>query len=309
MIPTLREEQPTWDILLVQLGTDPFTVLQQQGFFGAEQDLVATVRHWLQTHPAQDRLVLILDQFETLLLNCQVPVRERFLSQLEQTLNAKLSLSIVVVMRNDLVPVLSQYLSPSLLETWRKPENTFSLPTMLERDALNDIVREPAAAVGLAFQDGLIETIVDHAIDITPTRGERGRAAQSTVLPLLEHALHRLWQQRSEGFLTHVAYHTIRELTGEIPQLAEAAFTQLSAEEQSLARQVLMQLVQVGDASLGMSDTCQRRFITDLSPSAELHDATHKVIAKLATARLIVTTTTVLQDKVTVEIIHHALLT
>jgi cellulose biosynthesis protein BcsQ len=125
VIPTLREERPTWDVLLVQPGTDPFTVLQQQGFFGAEQDLVATVRHWLQAHPAQDRLVLILDQFETVLLNCPVPVRERFLSQLEQTRNAKLALSIVVVMRNDLVPILSQYLSPSLFETWRKPENTF----------------------------------------------------------------------------------------------------------------------------------------------------------------------------------------
>ena len=87
-------------------------------------------------------------------------------------------------------------------------------------------------------------------------------------LPLLEQALHTLWQRRTEGFLTHEAYHAIGELPGTLPQLAEAAFTQLSTEEQSLARHVLMQLVQVGDTSLGIGDTRQRRFLAELSPSA-----------------------------------------
>jgi tetratricopeptide (TPR) repeat protein len=235
-----------------------------------------------------------------------VPVRERFLTQLEQTLHARLPLSVIVVMRNDFRPILSQYLPPSLLETWWKAGNTLPLPTTLERDALNDIVREPAAAVGLAFQHGLIETIVDNAIEIAPTRGERGRVAQSTVLPLLEHALHTLWQRRTEGFLTHEAYHAIGELTGALPQLAEAAFTQLSTEEQLLARHVLMQLVQVGDTSLGISDTRQRRFLADLSPSAELRDNTHQVIEKLTTSRLVVTS--VEHNQTTVELMHGVLL-
>jgi len=234
--------------------------------------------------------VLIFDQFEAMLLNCPALVRQNFLIHLEQALNAALPLTVVVVMRNDLVPALSQYVPPPLLETWWTDDNVFSLPTAIDRENLNDIVREPAAAVGLAFQDGLIESIVDNAIESAPTTGERGRASQSTILPLLEHALDQLWQQRREGFLTHAAYHAIGELAGGLAVLAEQAFARLSAEEQSLVRHILLQLVQVGDESLGMKDTRQRRFLTDLCPSDELREATHHAVWKLANARLVVTT-------------------
>ena len=140
----------------MQPDADPFTALQIQGLVNAEQNLVAAVEQWLPTHPAQERLVLILDQFEAMLLNCSAPIRERFLTQLEQLLNAELPLSVVVVIRNDLIPSLPQDIPSSLLETWWNTDNVFSLPTVIERGNLNDIVREPAAAVGLAFQDGLV---------------------------------------------------------------------------------------------------------------------------------------------------------
>ena len=142
--------------------------------------------------------MLILDQFEVTLLDSPALVRQSFLTQLEQALNTTLPLAVIVVMRNDLLPVLPQYVPQSLLETWWTDENIFSLPTAIDRENLNDIVREPAAAVGLAFQDGLIESIVDNAIESAPTTGEPGRATQSAILPLLEHALDQLWQRRTE---------------------------------------------------------------------------------------------------------------
>ena len=41
----------------------------------------------------------------------------------------------------------------------------------------------------------------------TSSNGER--AGRSTVLPLLEFALTKLWERRREGFLTHDAYSAI----------------------------------------------------------------------------------------------------
>jgi len=79
-------------------------------------------------------------------------------------------------------------------------------------EELKVAVEKPATKVGLRFDPGLVETIVEEA----------GEAEHP--LPLLESALTQLGARREEGVLTHTAYQTVGRVAGAIGQWAEDTF-------------------------------------------------------------------------------------
>jgi hypothetical protein len=171
-----------------------------------------------------------------------------------------------------------------------------NVPLTLEPDELRAMVEEPARAVGLALEEGLAEVIVREAMEATP------QGAPGTILPLLEFALTGLWEQREEGYLTHTAYQAIGGVTGGLTQWADGVLFRLDGEQRRLARQVLTDLVHLGDERRNIPDSRQRRTLDDLCRHEGEREALHQVVRLLADARLLVT------GQETAELIHDALM-
>ncbi len=145
----------------------------------------------------------------------------------------------------------------------------------------------PAAKVGLAFEPGLVERILD---DVGEEPGN---------LPLLEFALTTLWEQRRGGYLLHEAYEAMGKVEGAIARRAEEQFTHLSPLEQQAVSRVFLELVRPG---AGCDDTRRRARLTEIGETAR------PLVQQLADARLLVTGRDTATGAETVEVAHEALI-
>lgn len=156
----------------------------------------------------------------------------------------------------------------------------------MNRQELSQAIIRPAEQLGVAFEPGLVERLLDDV------GGEPGR------LPLLEFALTSLWQQSPGGRLTHAAYQAIGQVQGALTRYAEQVYHHLSQAEQVQLPRLMARLVRFGDQA---QDT--RRPAT----RAELGQASWELAQKLVEARLLVTDYRP-DGEETVEIVHEALL-
>ena len=115
-------------------------------------------------------------------------------------------------------------------------------------------------------------------------------------LPLLSTALLDLWQRRDGRRLRHARYEQTGGVRGAVARLAEDAFEQLSPDGQTVARDVLLRLVQEGEGGV-----VERRRVA----LAELETGSGEAAAVISqlTAHRILTA-----DAETVELTHEALL-
>jgi len=307
LIPQLRQGavpgSDRWGVIVTRPADQPFHQLEAGGLAGASEDLAGAVQAWLDRHPEQARLVLVVDQFEELLVTCPEELRRAFVAQLTDLLEAALPVTVVLVMRNDFYSRLAQE-TPDLL-AWLE-RGLVNVPPTLARDELKAIVEEPARTIGLAFEAGLVEAILEDAMESAP-EGE-GRAGRSTILPLLEFALTQLWERRRDAVLTHETYGDIGGVTGGLTQWADRAFYGLEEEQQRLAQRVLTDLVHLGDESQGLPDSRRRRSLDALRRDEGEREVIHGVVQHLADARLLVTGRDLRSEQETVELIHDALL-
>lgn len=224
----------------------------------------------LKQQPGTDRLLLVVDQWEELYTNCKSDnQRNRFIKELlEATSRENSPLSVVLTVRWDFYgEILS---NRPLLD--RLQHSRLDLGPM-NRDELRSAIEGPGGKVGLTFQDGLVDHILNDAGD------------EPGSLPLLEFVLEELWKcRRGDGELAYEAYKNLGRLTGAIATRAEAVFMQLSREEQTAAESLFHRLVQAGAKT--EEDTRRRAELNSL-------DATSQQVArKLADERLLVTTRT-----------------
>ncbi len=301
LVPALRKGaipgSEGWKILVTRPGAEPFHQLAGLGLQGAEQDLVEAVKGWLRDRSTVPQLLLVLDQFEELLMDCPQEVQERFVAGLVGLLDAPLPVVVIPVLRDDFYPRFTRQADKLL--PWVDSGGLFNIPTELTEQDLSEIIRKPAESVGLQFAAGLVADIIQDVQQASPTRSGR-----SAVLPLLEFTLTQLWERRQEGMLTHENYQAIGGVAGGLAQWADHTYYALGQSERGLAQRILIDLVHLGDESRDLPDSRRRRSVVELIPSPGEEEATLKVIKGLADARLLVTGS----DGETVEIIHEALL-
>ena len=138
----------------------------------------------------------------------------------------------------------------------------------MTRSELERAITAPAEKVGLRFEPGLVERILD---DVGEEPGN---------LPLLEFVLKRLWEDRRGGQLLHEAYESMGRLEGAIATKAEEVFGGLAPAEQQAAQRVFLQLVRPGQ---GAEDTRRRARLADIGEGSQ------PVVKRLADERLLVT--------------------
>ncbi len=294
LFPALRRgEMPdseTWHVLAFRPGADPWSALSSVGLDATPGgDLQAAVRSYLERHPEVGRLVLFADQFEELFALCPERVQERFMRELLTLLESDLPITVILTLRADFYGYL---LRDAPLVEWLKMSQV-NVPPMGSEE-LKAAIEKPTEGVGLRFEPGLVEVIVEDACEV------------EHALPLLESALTQLWGQRKEGVLTHAAYQEIGQVTGAIGLWAEDTYSQLSEEQKRLARQVFTRLVHYGEEEL--TDTRQRCTLASLVARPEEREVVHRLVQKMANTRLLVTDRDPETGEETTEIIHDALL-
>ncbi len=284
LLPTLPDD---WAILKLRPGNDPFAALRVAGLDVTDLDnLASAIETVLQARAPAKRLLLFGDQFEELFALCPRSVQARFLQLLHALIESALPITVVITIRADFYGHLQNSPLGKLLE--------YAMVNVLpmEAEELRDAIEKPAQKVGLDFEAGLVETIVEDA--------------QEThyALPLLQFALAQLWERQARGVLTYDAYVASGRVAGAIGLRAADAYNGLSTEEKQLARRVFTRLVHYGESNA--ADTRQRRTLPELVTRAEEEEALHVLLQQLAGARLLVTGEA--QGAETVEIIHDALL-
>ena len=234
-------------------------------------------------------LVLIVDQFEELFTLCtDEGLRRAFIDNLLALMQAPGARhTVILTMRTDFesyvarLPTFQPYFDAALVRV-----------TPLNAAELRDAIERPAALVGLKFEAGVVDGLVQDLL------------GEPAALPLLQFTLLKLWEQRERNRITWDAYHRLGGGRLALARSADQLYEKLIPEEQLTARRILLRLVRPGE---GLEITSNRVRRAVLYQTGEARDRVDRVLARLIDADLLRLT---LGDKVEdtqVEVAHEAL--
>jgi hypothetical protein len=292
LLPRLRREPPlwgTWDVVTFLPGKYPFLNLAialeaarntEASDAARETDAAALVKSWssgdlpleLSLGRARealrvDRLLVVVDQFEELVTLTPKDDRLPFLSRLLAATEAESKITVLLTLRADYYG-LAIGLDPGLSDGIQRGLVNVSA---MRRDELRQVIEGPARRVGLEFEPGLVDRLLDDVGD------EPGN------LPLLEFALTELWEGREGRRLTKAAYEALGRVAGAIGRRAETVFAKLTKEQQAAAPRLFGRLVRVTDIDEEGRDTRQRVRLCDLD------DVSRSAVEPFVAGRLLVT--------------------
>jgi len=296
LIPALRKGalpgSESWPILLMAPGPRPLEELAARlvpllpdrrdllrtlstlmdNLAADERGLHLAVRLALSKGLAKSRLVLVVDQFEEVFtLCCNDLERRPFLDNLLYASAIAGGHTVVILtMRADFYAHCLAY--PDLAA---RLENGQVAVTPMSEEELRRAIKEPVRLVGLEFEMGLVDTILDDV------------GSEPGALPLLQHALLELWERRRGRWLTGEAYRDVGGIQGTIARRAEQVYNGFTPEEQEIVRRIMLRLTQLGE---GTEPTRRRVRTSELLPAGRERKAVESVLKALADARLVTTT-------------------
>jgi WD40 repeat protein len=255
-----------------------------------ERTLDLAVALALSGRPTAEQFVVVVDQLEEVFTLCRdEDERARFLSNLIYAATIPGGRTIVVVtLRADFYDRCAPY--PSV-------RSVLALEHMLigplGDEGLRRAIEEPAWAVGLTLEPGLVDTIMADVGDRPGT------------LPLLQHVLLQVWQRRRGRLLTLEAYVESGGVQGALAKHADAVYERLSETQRDITERVLLRLVQPGE---GTEDARRRVDVDELLTAGDDRAEVEAVMRTLADERLLTTSRDELSEARLVEITHEALL-
>jgi WD40 repeat protein len=250
-----------------------------------------------ETATANDRLLLVVDQFEELFgpdVVDRVPFQEALLR-----LARAPDCSVVLTVRADFYPDLMA--SP----LWHQIQAHRFEVLPLDEDGLREAIVRPAEDVGVFVETALVERLVADAA------GEPG------ILPLVQETMVLLWERVERRYLPLRAYEALvlpRRAYGAPPltglqvamaRRADAAVADLTAEQQAIARRIFLRLVQFGE---GRADTRRQQPAAALRSARDDPDAFEETLHHLADHRLLTLSGEVAGADRQVDIAHEALI-
>ncbi len=183
--------------------------------------------------PPSSRLLLVIDQFEEVFTRAGEREQQAFLELLTLLATADTARTqILATMRSDFFGHLSRF--PELAALF-EGDNLLIVAEMTTANLIRAI-EGPAQAVGLKYDTGLVEKILEEV------------KSQPGSLPLLQYALKELYERREGAKLTTAAYEAIGGVRQALAKHAENIYAGLSSTQQEQMRRVLLRLVEVGDS-------------------------------------------------------------
>jgi hypothetical protein len=214
--------------------------------------------------------IVVVDQFEELFTQARSEEDRRgFIALLLNAVEKEDGpVTVIVTMRSDFLGKCAYYSDLNLYVT-----DYLEQIGPMEREDLKAAVEEPARAVGLAYEEGLVERILEDA---------GGGAGE---LPLVEHALLELFENRKNGLLTAAAYTEAGGIAGALTRRAEKEFIELGDKEKEILRNMfVLRLVQPGE---GTEDTRRRAVKEELLAAGGDQEAAERILKKWTDARLL----------------------
>lgn len=242
---------------------------------GDEHGLRTALEQTLARHPGPSKLLLVVDQFETLLADA--PETASKLDTMLGVLTARRTdgsrpAQAVVVARIDFLSQIEQL--PILRAAW---EATHVVVAPMTRDQLHAALTLPLEEhAGIRYADGLVEQLL------------RDTPSGAAALPMLEYTLSQLWQRQEYGVLTAASYQELGGVEGALVNNAERTLWGWADEsEREALERIFIQLVRPAeqlDAGERGPDTLR---VADRTQFSE-HD--WSLIHRLASTRLVVVT-------------------
>ncbi|MEU8465953.1 XRE family transcriptional regulator [Streptomyces sp. NPDC029003] len=266
LLPRLRADAPTAAVGVLTPGPRPLD-RARQALDGHEE-------------PDCAERVLIVDQFEEVFTVCpDAAERAAFVSLLVAAARRPGSgCRVVLGVRADFYAHCTRH--PELVEVLREAQVVVGPMSAAE---LRRAVVEPARRAGLTVEGALQATLVAQA------HGQVG------ALPLLSHALLETWRRRRGAALTLDGFHAAGGFEGALAQSAEALHASLTTRQQTLARQLFVHLIALGE---GTEDTKRPVAREEFGQDPD----TRAVLARAAALRLLTL------DQGVVELTHEALI-
>jgi tetratricopeptide (TPR) repeat protein len=222
--------------------------------------------------PRERRFVWVLDQFEELF---SVGLDETLIEAFGQFLLALQADGIwtLACVRADALPQLKRH--PQLRRVFGADEGQYYLETM-SATALDDVINRPAAVAGLTFGRSAAGKSLDQVLR------EDAYRDRENALPLLQFALHELYQRRSGTELTFAAYDQLGGLSGSVATAAAAALQAESAELRAAVPRLFRTLIGLDEAG---RPTRRYALLSDIAADT----AQQQLLSRLVQARLCVT--------------------
>jgi WD40 repeat protein len=280
LVPLLCSETPDDERLLREGGALARAMLRE------EVPLSSVVTRILARQHGADCLLLIVDQWEELYYTSnsgsdeESGERRRFIQQLLDA-SREGYLTVLITLRADFY----RHVLEDRRLSERLQDRIVHVST-LERDEARRAMEEPARRVGLSFEKGLVEQILD---DLEQEPGQ---------LPLLEFVLRELWKQRRNGSLLSESYRSIGMIKGAIATRADEVLRDSQLPKKDI-RRLFTRLVRLEEDA---PDT-RRKATFD-----EIGDAGKRVAFPLIESRLLVTSRDPGTGIETVEVAHEALI-
>jgi WD40 repeat protein/DNA-binding SARP family transcriptional activator len=308
LIPTLKKGNANWQIHILTPTAHPLEALAIELTQASESvTAAATLMDDLSKDPRSlhfflsrqnasllRHTLLVIDQFEELFTLCRDEFeREAFIDNLLAALTpaplplgekrkGEGNLTLVITLRADFYAHLAQY--PDLRDAVAQQQEYIGPMTT---EDLRRAIEEPAQRGHWEFEPGLVDLILRDVGD------------EPGALPLLSHALLETWKRRAGHRLTLKGYADAGGVHGAIAHTAESVYQNLSLNEQTVVRNILLRLTEFGE---GTEDTRRRASLEELWSHAEDADQVRAVLNKLAEARLV----TLSEDSA--EVAHEALI-
>ncbi|MEZ4299255.1 MAG: CHAT domain-containing protein [Polyangiaceae bacterium] len=254
------------------------------------------------------RVLLVIDQFEEVFAVTDTEEeRGMFIDNLlHATARPDSPVTVLLTARADF---LGQCLEHRGLAARVRGTTEILLP--LPADKLREAIVRPAERVGLRFEGGLVDAILDSLRDATGPTVPSARAAVlqsfsesaperpilTGSLPLLEFALEELWLRRKGNLIGWDAWRQLGGVREAIARRADQLFASHSAEEREILRRVFARLVRIGDGTANTRRRVPRTELLALAPGKVEH-----LLDRWLEARLLVA------DETYVTIAHEALL-
>jgi WD40 repeat protein/transcriptional regulator with XRE-family HTH domain len=245
----------------------------------------------------QQRLVLVVDQFEELFTQCdQEAQRRAFITALHAAATTSHgpgqtpAALVVLGVRADFETRCADY--PLLAGP---VQDRYLVTAMTERQ-LRLAITEPAKTAGSAVDDDLVAVLLAEVANGQP--GTTGAGA----LPLLSHALDQAWRHRAGDTVTLADYERTGGIEGAVAASAQRAYNTLTPAQQAAAQQVFTRLAAVSSDGIDTADRATRADLTTGKTPAETADV-EQVLEAFAAERLLTLSAG------TVELSHEILLT
>ena len=196
--------------------------------------------------PPFSRQLLVIDQFEQLFTSPREKtdtgdIVARFVDMILSGAQRKDStLQVVITLRADFFGLCHPY-----RELWRFVTGQHYSVRRMEPDCLREVIVRPMALAGVPLDAGLTDTLIEEA------------GTQPGTLPLLEHALDRLWRECQGQLPTSEHYNKIGRLKGAIRTHADWVIDKrlVTGGQREMARRIFVELTALGE---GIEDSARR---------------------------------------------------